>query len=103
MGPAASSTLAVKFCATALVMQCTRGRRSRKRSSVSAAMSGRSLCGACISLTPSAGMTRIRFDGLAGRPLSAAADPPRTHEIARYLAAKPPMQVRPKGWISSKP
>ena len=34
--PAASSTLAVKVCATALVMQCTRGRRWRRRSRISA-------------------------------------------------------------------
>ena len=76
MAPAASSTLAVKFCATALVMQCTRGRARAGASRMSAAMCGRSLAGPCIS-APSAGMTRIRFDGLAVR-LSARRDPPGT-------------------------
>ena len=38
MAPAASSTLAVKFCATELVMQWTRGRRSRMRVSTSPAI-----------------------------------------------------------------
>src|SRR5262249_18571733 len=67
--PAASSTLAVKFWATALVMQCTRGECARTRSMTSAQAAARSrmerrLSGSRIS-TPSAGMTRVRFDGLA--------------------------------------
>ena len=62
IAPAASSTLAVKVCATALVTQCTRGARSRTRARISAAMSGSSRLGDCIS-SPSAGMIRIRFAG----------------------------------------
>ena len=66
--PTASSALAVKFCATVLVMQCTRGVIERRRARVSAAICGKSPdreeSGACIS-SPSAGMTRIRFVGLA--------------------------------------
>jgi hypothetical protein len=72
-------------------MQCTRGLRWRRCSRISAAMAGssnvalRSLCGARIS--PSAGMTRIRFDGLAF-----ASQPGRVrqapHEIAAQLVAR---------------
>ena len=64
IAPAASSTFAVNVCATALVMQCTRGARARRRVRMSDVMCGSSP--ARIS-TPSAGMTRIRFDGLAIR------------------------------------
>ena len=42
MAPAASSTFAVKVCATELVMQCTRGRRARRRVRMSAVMCGSS-------------------------------------------------------------
>src|SRR5262245_65750425 len=80
--------LAVKFCATALVMQWTRGRRARRRSMVSAATIGSSLCGARIS--PSAGMTRIRFDGLAfaSQPGIGAYLCRAPHEIADELVAR---------------
>ena len=54
--------VAVNACATELVMQCTRDARTRRRARISAVMCGSS--SARIS-APSAGMTRIRFDGLA--------------------------------------
>jgi len=73
MQQAASSTLAVKFCATVLVTQCTRGLRAR-----SCSMNSAALCASCVDVlgsgdrisSPSAGITRIRFVGLALPPLS---------------------------------
>jgi len=88
-GAAASSMLAVKVCATALVMQCTRGRLVRMRSKISAVIAGKSL--SALGISPSAGMTRIRFYGLAFA-LSPAIGVQSTACFAR-LGARAPHEI----------
>ena len=77
--PAASSTFAVNSCATALVRQCTRGFDCRSSPNIEARSSAAEVPGVSASsvrggatgrarnshLVPSAGMSRIRFDGSA--------------------------------------